>query len=144
MSINQIYLMGRLGKEVLLSYTQSAVAVSKMSLATSEEWRDKDGKKHEKTEWHSIVVFGKTAENCATYLSKGSKVFISGKLTHRSYEAKDGTTKHVSEIVASSVQFLDALDKKENKTTKDQDAKAIDKDWQPKFEASFTTEDIPF
>lgn len=106
MSVNKVILVGRLGQNPEVRYTPSGAAVANFSIATSESWADKSGQKQEKTEWHRIVVWGKTAENCNQYLSKGRQVYIEGRLQTRQWQDKDGQTKSTTEIQAQTVQFL--------------------------------------
>ena len=104
--INKVILVGRLGKDPEVKYFTSGDAVCNFSIATSESWKDKNtGEKKEKTEWHRIVAFRKLAEICGQYLSKGSQIYLEGKLQTRSYE-QGGSTRYVTEIVADQVQFL--------------------------------------
>ena len=104
--INKVILIGRLGRDPEIRYTPDGRAIANFSIATSEEWRDKDsGEKKERTEWHRIVVFGKMGEICGQYLSKGRQVYLEGRLQTRSWE-KDGVTRYTTEIVANDVQFL--------------------------------------
>ena len=108
--INKVILIGRLGKDPEVRYTADGAAVVNFSIATSEEWKDKNtGEKKEKTEWHRIVAFRKLGEICGEYLSKGKQVYLEGKLQTRSWE-KDGVTRYTTEIVASDVQFLGGRD----------------------------------
>lgn len=106
MSVNKVILVGNLGKDPEVRYTQTGSAVANFSLATSEQWNDRDGKKQERTEWHNIVVWGKSAEHCGQYLSKGRQVFIEGSIRTRSYDDKSGNKRYITEIVAQRVQFL--------------------------------------
>ncbi|NOX34733.1 MAG: single-stranded DNA-binding protein [Deltaproteobacteria bacterium] len=104
--LNKVMLIGNLGRDPEIRYSQQGLAVVNFSIATSEQWTDKNtGDRQEKTEWHRIVVFGKQAEVCEKYLSKGSQIYIEGRLQTRNYE-KDGQTHYITEIVASSFQFL--------------------------------------
>ena len=104
--INKVILVGRLGNDPEVRYTQDGSAVASFSLATSDEWKDKEtGDKKERTEWHRIVAWRKLGEICGEYLSKGRQVYVEGKLQTRSWE-KDGVTRYTTEIVASDVQFL--------------------------------------
>ena len=101
--INKAILVGRLGRDPEVRYTSDGRAVTNFSIATSDEWKDKDtGEKRERTEWHRIVAFGKLGEICGEYLSKGRQVYIEGKLQTRSWE-KDGVTRYTTEIVAGDV-----------------------------------------
>jgi len=104
-SVNKVFLVGNLGKNPECRMTPSGRAVCKFPLATSEVWLTESGK-HERTEWHHIVVWGKSAEHCGQYLRKGRQVLIEGAIRSRSYDAKDGTTRYVTEIVSQRVQFL--------------------------------------
>ena len=110
--INKVILVGRLGKDPEVKYFTSGDAVCNFSIATSENWKDKNtGEKKEKTEWHRIVAFRKLAEICGQYLSKGSQIYLSGKLQTRSWE-KDGATHYTTEIIADQIQFLGGGDPK--------------------------------
>jgi single-strand DNA-binding protein len=103
--VNKVILVGNLGSDPDMKYTPSGQAVCEFSLATSESWNDKNGQKQEKTEWHRIVVWGKRAEVCSKFLSKGRQAFIEGRITTRTWE-KDGQKHYKTEIVANDVQFL--------------------------------------
>ena len=105
-SLNKVMLIGRLGRDPEIRYSQQGLAVVNFSIATNEYWTDKNtGDRQEKTEWHNIVVFGKQAETCEKYLSKGKEVYIEGRLQTSNYE-KDGQTHYNTKIVASNFQFL--------------------------------------
>jgi single-strand DNA-binding protein len=104
--INKVMLIGRLGKDPEARRTNSGSAVANFSVATSENWTDKNGQKQEKTEWHRVIVFGKLAEIVSQYVKKGSQIYVEGKLQTRSWQDKDNQTKYTTEIVAQSVQFL--------------------------------------
>ncbi len=104
--LNKVMLIGHLGRDPEIRYTQQGLAVVNFSLATTEQWTDKNsGERQEKTEWHRIVVFGKQAEICEKYLAKGRQVYIEGRLQTSTYE-KDGQTHYATDIVASNFQFL--------------------------------------
>ena len=107
MSLNKVMIIGRLGREPELKYTQSGSPVCTFSVATDESYTDNSGQKVEKAEWHRIVVFQKAAENCSQYLAKGSLVFIEGSLQTRKWQDQQGHDRFVTEIKAYSVQFLD-------------------------------------
>ena len=109
--INKVILIGRLGSDPEIRYTPSGVAVANFSIATSEEWKDKDsGEKKERTEWHRIVAWRRLGEICGEYLSKGKQVYIEGRIQTRSWEDKDGNKKYTTEIVANDIQFLGSRD----------------------------------
>ena len=105
-SVNRVTLIGNLGRDPELRYTQSGQAVTNFSVATNEKWKDKDGQLQERTEWHRINVWGKSAENCAQYLSKGRSVYIEGRLQTRDWEDREGNKRQTTEVVAQRVQFL--------------------------------------
>jgi len=104
--VNKVILIGNLGRDPELRYTQGGVSVCNFTVATSERFTDKQGEKVEKTEWHRIVAWAKTAELAAQYLSKGSKVYLEGSLQTRDWEDKDGHKRQTTEINARSIQFL--------------------------------------
>ena len=104
--VNKVILVGHLGADPELRNTASGQAVCEFRIATSESWKDKNGQRQERTEWHRVVVWGKTAEICAKYLSKGRQAYIEGRIQTRSYEDKEGVKRYITEIVANDVQFL--------------------------------------
>ena len=104
--INKAIIIGNLGKDVEMKYTQSGTAVANFSVATTEKWKGHDGQMQEQTEWHRIVAFSRLAEICGEYLSKGSKVYIEGRIQTRSWEDKDGNKRETTEIVASTMKML--------------------------------------
>jgi single-strand DNA-binding protein len=106
-SVNKVILIGNLGRDPETRFTNSGSSVTQFSVATKDSFTDKSGGRQDRTDWHTIVVWGKQGENCAQYLKKGSPVYIEGRISYREYEAKDGTGKRkVTEIVAQRVQFL--------------------------------------
>jgi len=104
--INKVILIGNLGADPEIRYTQNGTPVANFNVATSETWRGQDGNKEEHTEWHKIVVWRKLAEVCGEYLNKGSKVYIEGKIRTRKWQDKDGNDRYTTEIEARDVQFL--------------------------------------
>lgn len=104
--LNKAMLIGHLGKDPELKYTPNGNAVTKFSVATTESWKGSDGKPAERTEWHNIVMWQKLAEIAAEYLKKGSKVYIEGRITTRSWDDKDGVKKYMTEIVADQMVML--------------------------------------
>lgn len=106
MAVNKVILIGNLGADPELRYTQTGQAVANLRIATNERWTDKDGAQQERTEWHRVVVWGRQAENCEKYLSKGRQVYIEGKLQTRDWDDRDGNKRYSTEIVAQNVQFL--------------------------------------
>ena len=106
--VNKAILIGRLGKDPEVRYTPDGAMVTNFNLATDEQWKDKNGEKVQKTEWHRIVAFGKLAEICGNYLVKGKLIFVEGRIQTRSWEDKDGVKRFTTEIVASNMQMLDS------------------------------------
>jgi single-strand DNA-binding protein len=106
-SVNKVILIGNLGRDPELRYTQNGQAVANFSIATTERFGGREGgDPQERTEWHRIVTWGKTAENCAQYLAKGRAVYIEGSLRTRDWEDRDGNKRQTTEISAQRVQFL--------------------------------------
>jgi single-strand DNA-binding protein len=106
MGVNKVIIIGNLGADPELRYTQGGQAVSNFRVATNEKWTDKEGKPQERTEWHRVVVWGRQAENCEKYLSKGRQVYVEGRLQTREWDDKDGNKRYTTEVVAQTVQFL--------------------------------------
>ena len=104
--VNKVILVGNLGVDPEMRYTPSGAGVCEFRLATNESWTDRQGQKQERTEWHRVVVWGKRAEVCSKYLSKGRQAYVEGKLRTRSWEDREGNKKFTTEIIANDVQFL--------------------------------------
>jgi single-strand DNA-binding protein len=104
--VNKVILVGNLGADPDMRYTPSGQGVCELRVATSESWNDKNGQRQERVEWHRIVVWGKRAEVCSKYLSKGRQVYIEGRIQTRTYDDKDGNKKYITEVIANDVQFL--------------------------------------
>lgn len=105
MSVNKVMMVGHLGNDPELRYTQSGQPMASFRIATNRRYKDRDGEYVEDTQWHRIKIFGKLAEICEKYLEKGRQVFVEGRLEHYQYE-KDGQTRYWTEVVAETVQFL--------------------------------------
>jgi single-strand DNA-binding protein len=104
--VNKVILVGRLGADPDMRYTPSGQGVCELRVATSESWNDKNGQRQERTEWHRVVVWGKRAEICSKYLSKGRQVYIEGRIQTRNYDDKEGNKRYITEVIANDVQFL--------------------------------------
>ena len=104
--VNKVILVGNLGSDPEVRSIPSGAAVCEFRLATNETWMGKDGQKQDRTEWHRVVVWGKRAETCGKYLSKGRQVYLEGRIRTRSWEDKEGNKRYTTEIVANDVQFL--------------------------------------
>ena len=138
-SVNKALIIGNLGQDPEIKYTQSGSPVANISVATSERWKDKNtGEQKEQTEWHRVVVFGRLAEIAEQYLKKGSKVFIEGKIQTRDWEDAEGNKKYITEVVAREMTMLDSRASTDSSaSSSDNSAKDTAKD--DNFE-----EDIPF
>ena len=138
-SVNKALIIGNLGQDPEIKYTQSGSPVANLSVATSERWKDKNtGEQKEQTEWHRVVVFGRLAEIAEQYLKKGSKVFIEGKIQTRDWEDAEGNKKYTTEVVAREMTMLDSRASTDSSaSSSDNSAKNTAKD--DDFE-----EDIPF
>jgi single-strand DNA-binding protein len=141
--INKVIIVGRLGRDPEVRYTPDGTAVANFSIATSDEWKDKQsGEKKERTEWHRIVAWRGLGETCGKYLSKGRQVYVEGKLQTRSWE-KDGVTHYMTEIVASDVQFLGGREDNTGAGRSSKDAMG-DMGYPEPPMASTQDDDIPF
>jgi len=109
-SLNKVFLIGNLGADPELRYTANGNAVANFRIATTEKWKDRDDQMQERTEWHRIVVWGKTAEHCGEYLRKGRSVHVEGKIQTREWEDKEGNKRWTTEVVADRVTFLGGRD----------------------------------
>ncbi len=107
--INKVILVGNLGNDPETRYMPSGGAVTNLSIATSESWKDKNtGQQQERTEWHRVVFFNRLAEIAGEYLRKGSKVYVEGSLRTRKWQGQDGQDRYTTEIVANEMQMLDS------------------------------------
>jgi single-strand DNA-binding protein len=105
-SVNKVILIGNLGRDPEVRYTPSGTAVANFSLATTENWTNKDGEKQSRTEWHRIIAWGRLGETCGEYLSKGSQVYIEGSIQTNEWEDQEGNKRKTTEIRAWKMQML--------------------------------------
>ena len=105
-SVNKVILVGNLGRDAELRYTPGGAAVARLNMATTEVWNDKSGQRQEKTEWHRVVLWGKTAESLSEYLTKGKQIYIEGRLQTRQWDDKDGNKRYTTEIRSDRVVLL--------------------------------------
>ncbi len=106
MSVNKVILVGNLGQDPDCRFMTSGEAVTNVSLATTENWKDKDGQKQERTEWHHLVFYKRLAEVAGEYLRKGSKIYVEGKIKTRKWQDKDGRDRFTTEIIVHDMQML--------------------------------------
>ena len=104
--LNKVILIGRLGREPELRYMANGAAVCNFSVATSESWKDKNGQRQESTEWHNVTMYRKLAEIAGQYLTKGSQVYLEGKIQSRKYTDKNGVERTAYEIIANEMKML--------------------------------------
>lgn len=105
-SVNKVILVGNLGRDAELRYTPGGAAVATLSMATTEVWNDKSGQRQEKTEWHKVVLWGKSAESLSEYLTKGKQIYVEGRLQTRQWDDKDGNKRYTTEIRGDRVVLL--------------------------------------
>lgn len=146
--VNKVILLGNLGADPELKYLPSGQAVCEMRVATTFEYKDKSDQKQERTEWHKVVVWGKTAENVSKYLRKGQQTYVEGRLQTRSWDSPDGKKNYTTEIVAEQVVFLrggDSASRSDGgfKKAKDSGA-AADKELLGAGDFSIDDDEIPF
>ena len=135
--INKVILVGNLGQDPEVKFTAGGAAVTTLSIATSESWKDKEtGNEEKKTEWHRVVLWRRLAEIAGEYLKKGSKVYIEGQLQTRSWE-QEGQKRYTTEVIARDIQFLDSR----NNSEPSNDLKDISSKEEPE---DIHDEDIPF
>tara|TARA_B100000902_G_scaffold384122_1_gene423878 strand:- start:14 stop:436 length:423 start_codon:yes stop_codon:yes gene_type:complete len=136
--LNKVLILGNLGADPDIKYTQAGSPVANLSVATSESWKDKTtNEKVEKVEWHRVVVFGRLAEIAEQYLKKGSKIFVEGKLQTRDWEDSEGKKRYTTEVIAREMTMLDS--KGDSNASSSQASNSATKKDNDKFE-----EDIPF
>jgi single-strand DNA-binding protein len=105
-SVNKVILVGNLGRDAELRYTPGGAPVATLNMATTEVWNDKGGQRQERTEWHRVVLWGKTAESLSEYLTKGKQIYVEGRLQTRKWEDKDGKERYTTEVRGDRVVLL--------------------------------------
>ncbi|MEC7910702.1 MAG: single-stranded DNA-binding protein [Pseudomonadota bacterium] len=141
--INKVILVGNLGQDPEVKYTAGGDAVTTLSLATSDSWKDKDtGQDQERTEWHRVVLWRRLAEIAGEYLNKGSKVYVEGQLRTRKWE-QEGQTRYTTEIIARELQFLDSKNTTESPKTNDSQVET-EKSLPEIEDSSIDDDEIPF
>jgi len=146
-SVNKVILVGRLGKDPEMRFTQNGRAVTNFTIATNENWTDQSGERQERTEWHRIVTWSKLAENCAKLLSKGKLVYIEGRLQTRLWDDRDGNKRYTTEVVANQMQILSPLESAGQPATDEQSIPGeapVNSDESPPDSDKGGFDDIPF
>jgi single-strand DNA-binding protein len=141
-SLNKVQLIGRLGKDPEVRYTNDNIAVAKLAIATAESYKDKSGAKQEITEWHNVVCWRNLAEIAEKYLTKGKQVYIEGKLRTRNWEDKDGNKRYTTEIIADNFIMLDKRDSSEQHT--ESPTRKVSEATMPQIETTTPEDDLPF
>ena len=135
--LNKVLIIGNLGADPEIKYTQAGSPVANLSVATSERWKDKNtGEQKEQVEWHRVVIFGRLAEIAEQYLKKGSKIFVEGKLQTRDWEDSEGKRRYTTEVVAREMTMLDSKGDSMESSSSASSSSKPDNDK--------TEEDIPF
>ena len=134
--LNKVFLIGRLGRDPEVRYMPNGEAVCNFSVATSKSWKDQSGQRQEKTEWHNITMYRKLAEIAGQYLTKGSQVYLEGKIQSRKYQGKDGIERTSYEIIANEMKMLDGNSQATQEQPKRQQA--------PATPVEDVTDDVPF
>ncbi len=140
--INKVILIGNLGRDPEIRYTTSGQAVANFTIATTEGHTNKDGDKQEYTEWHRIVAWGRLAEICGEYLSKGKMIYVEGSLRTRSWEDKEGKTRWTTEVIARNMQMLSPAGAKSDSPSGSHDR--VPDDFDIDEESFGSDDDIPF
>ena len=144
-SVNKVILMGNLGKDPEVRFMPNGDAVCNFSIATTDNWKDKNGEKQERTEWHNIVMWRGLADVAQKYLTKGKLVYIEGKLRTRSYEDKEGHKRYSTEVVAESFKLLGRNSDFEPKTTNSTTVEAEEKEEIVEaYKKDINEDDLPF
>ena len=133
--MNKILVIGNLGRDPEMRYTPNGQAVTSFSVATNRRYTTADGESHDETEWFRVSVWGRQAETCNQYLSKGKKVYVEGRLSSRTYETRDGQTRFSIDIFATDVRFLDAAGPR---------AEEVPQDLEQPGEGPTEADDLPF
>jgi len=138
-ALNKVMLIGNLGRDPELRFTPSGRAVANFSIATTERWKDKEGKDQERTDWHNIVLWGRQAEISKDYLRKGKQIYLEGRIQTRTYDDKDGNKRWITEIVGQRFLMLGRKDEGEA----EEFPPPVDSSAQPAGPAT-GDEDLPF
>lgn len=143
-TFQKVILIGNLCQDVELKHTPSGAAVANMTVATTQNWKNSQGEKQEKTEFSRVVVWGKQAENCNQYLSKGKKVLVEGKLDTRSWEDSEGKKRYTTEIKADNVTFLSSNSATNEALKATHGQVSMNADYSVKTDTDFASDNIPF
>ncbi len=140
-SVNKVILVGNLGRDAEVRYTPSGAAVATLNLATTEVFKDREGQRKEDTQWHRVILWGKTAETLRDYLTKGKQIYVEGRLQTRKWKDKDGNDKYTTEVKGDRVVLLSAAGRGEPAAERGEAASPAEA---PREPAELTDDDIPF
>lgn len=140
-SLNKVHLIGRLGQDPDVRYSQSNTAIANLSVATSDKYKDKSGEWQERTEWHRVVFFGRTAEVCQEYLQKGSLIYVEGSLQTRKWTDKEDRERYTTEVKGYKMQMLDSKSNTPSKAPNDRGNNPPEND---PFNENDIDDDLPF
>ena len=146
-SVNKVILVGNLGRDAELRYTPGGAAVATLNLATTEVFKDREGQKKEDTQWHRVILWGKTAETLQDYLTKGKQIYVEGKLQTRKWKDKDGNDKYTTEVRGDRVVLLSGGGRGEGAGRSDGGRAPAADDFghgEPGGSVELTDDDIPF
>ncbi len=141
-AVNKAIILGNLGRDPEVRYTPDGMAVTTFSVATTEKRKDKNGNLQEETEWHRVVTFGRTAEVCGEYLSKGSSVYLEGSIRTRSWDDREGNKRYTTEIIGRTVQFLSPRGESRKQNRSEESPTEENFDYQEG--GGMTDDDVPF
>lgn len=141
-TVNKVILLGRLGADPELRYTPGGAAVSTISVATNVVWKDKDGNQQEKTEWHRVVAWRKTAEFLGEYVKKGALVFVEGRLETRTWDDRDGNKRYTTEVISDSIEVVGG--RKDDRGQSDAEAPASPEKSSEDVSVPPPEDDLPF
>lgn len=146
MSVNKVILVGNLGADPEVRYTAQGTPVANFRMATNENYTNKQGQKHERTEWHRIVCWGRLAEITGEYLSKGRQIYVEGRLQTRQWEDREGVKRYTTEITASNVRFLGGRNQanKAEQNTNEVPSAELEPSVSESAQQVFNSEDAPF
>lgn len=143
-SVNKVILIGNLGRDAELRYTPGGAAVCTMNIATTETWNDKSGQRQEKTEWHRIVLWGKSAESLSEYLVKGKQIFVEGRLQTRQWDDRDGNKRYTTEVRCDKLVLLGGSGGGGRRVNREYDDDSTGGAQPPSDPATPDGDDIPF
>ena len=143
-SVNKVILVGNLGRDAELRYTPGGAAVATLNMATTEVWNDKGGQRQEKTEWHRVILWGKSAESLSEYLVKGKQIYVEGRLQTRQWDDKDGNKRYTTEIRGDRIVLLGGGGGRSSSIDRDRGESPVTSVSAPEPSEPLTDDDIPF